>query len=66
MSFILQKLGYKIENFPKCGDLLYHYTRVQYGFSLTKGCFLSHKLCGSIHYNIQYYMVFIITYVALK
>jgi hypothetical protein len=59
-------LDTKLKNSLKCGDLLYHCTRVQYGFSLTKGHFLWHKLCGSIHYNVQYYVVFIITYVTLK
>jgi hypothetical protein len=60
----------KLKNSLKCGDLLYHCTRVQYGFSLTKGHFLWH-MCdinfvvpSIIMYNIM--CVFIITSVTLK
>jgi hypothetical protein len=70
MSFIFQKLGYKIKKFPKMWTFVISLYKSSIWFSSHKGPFLVryvwHKLCHSIHYNVQYYVVFIITYVTLK
>lgn len=70
MSFILQKLGHKIEKFPKMWRFFISLYKSLIWFFSHKRPFLVtyvwHKLCVSIHYNVQYYVVFIITYVTLK